>query len=59
MLASAMKAWVPVLVALIGMGAYMGFSEEDVQTLQGHVPAVVSFVVIIAQGVMVYFTPNK
>lgn len=55
----ARKAWVPAIVAIIGLGGYLGFTSEQVGDLQNYVPEVAAFVVIIAQGIMAYATGNK
>lgn len=53
------KAWVPAVVAIIGLGGYLGFTQTQIQELQNHVPAVAAFLTVIGQAVLTYATGNR
>ena len=52
------KAWLPAVVALLGLAGYLGFSEGQVADMQANVPAVAGFVGIVLQGFITYWTKN-
>lgn len=55
----ARKGWVPAVVAIIGLGGYLGLTSDQIADLQNYVPGVAAFVVILGQAFLSYNVPNK